>query len=99
MSEQVWSLCEFEECLDAWAQRESPTDELCNIITTWFLTLEGDPYQREAVLIKNDVPSWWSIHVPDSQDGRGHIVNCTYRIDERDSSVHCYDFTTYNLLR
>ena len=97
MSEQIWSLYKFEECLDTWAaaQRESPTDELCDIIKTWFLMLEGAPYPEEAVFIKNDGSIWLSIRVPNSQDGQGHIVNCTYRIDARDCSVHCCDFTTY----
>ena len=98
MSERTWSLYEFEEGRDAWVQKEGPADELYNIVTTWFPTLGDDPY-REALQMTNEVPSFWFVRVPNSQDEHGHIVTCTYWIDERYGSVRCYDFTTYNLPR
>ena len=90
-----WSPHEFEEYCDAWAAITNPADELHNIVVTWFSTLAENPYHREAELITNEkIPPFWFIRVPNSHDGHGDVVTCTYWINELDHSVRCCNFTS-----
>lgn len=40
-----WALEGFLDRLDAWAEFESPKDDLRLIVTAWILTRYDDPYQ------------------------------------------------------
>lgn len=91
-----WTLSRFEVRLDAWAELESPTDDLCDIVGVWSATREDDPYQG-VVKREEDIHSLWFGRVPNSHDGYGHVVICTYWIYESTRTVHCHNFSTLSL--
>jgi hypothetical protein len=91
-----WTLSRFQERLEAWAKLESPTDDLCNIVTHWLETRGDDPYQG-AVKREEGIHSLWFGRVPNSHDGYGHVVICTYWIYESTRNVHCHNFSTLSL--
>lgn len=90
-----WVLDQFLEQLDSWIERESPGGDLRLLVTAWVLTRDDDPYagvQREP-----EFDSLWFGPVPDSEDGAGHIVACSYWIDEEQRIVRCNGFSTLSL--
>lgn len=90
-----WRLENFPECFDAWAERESPTDDLRFIVMDWILTRGDDPYQ--GVRREEGFPNLWFGRIPNSHDGSGRVVVCIYRIEESSRTVRCDHFGTLSL--
>jgi hypothetical protein len=91
----AWSLEGFLDTLDAWAERESPTDDLRMVVTAWVLSRYDDPYQ--GVRRENGFPNLWYGPVPNSGDGAGRVVVCSYWIMESSRTVRCDSFATLSL--
>ena len=62
---------------------------------TWILTRDDDPYQ--AVRWETDFPNLWFGRIPNSHDGSGHVVTCSYWIEESSRIVRCDNFGTLSL--
>lgn len=79
------------EQLDAWIKREDPGDDLRLIVTAWVFARD-DPYlgMRREPAIEN----LWFGAIPDSDDGAGHVVTCSYWIFEQWRVVRCNSFAT-----
>lgn len=90
-----WTLENFIERFDAWAELESPTDDLRCIVMAWILTRDDDPYQ--GVRRETGFPNLWFGPIPDSHDGSGHVVTCSYWIEEARRTVRCDNFGTLSL--
>lgn len=88
----AWILHNFLEALDAWAEREGARDDLPILVTMWIMTRLDDPYQgvRRAEGFDN---LWFGV-VPDSADGSGAVVTCSYWIEESRRTVTCDSFAT-----
>ncbi len=91
----AWKLEDFLERLDAWAEHESPPDDLRPIVTAWIMTRFDDPYK--GVRRERGFPNLWFGHVPNSDDGSGTVVVCSYWINESASTVRCGNFGTLSL--
>jgi hypothetical protein len=91
-----WKLVGFLECLDAWAEREKPSDDLRVIVTAWIMTRYDDPYQ--GVRREHRYPNLWFGAVPKSGHGLGYLVMCACWIEETTRTVRCDSFTTLSLL-
>lgn len=91
-----WSLRRFEDYCDKWSKIATPTDELFEIVANWFVTRETDPYQGATKLEKSPLSLWFA-RIPNSHDGYGHVVACTYWIDEPHHTVHCHSFATLSM--
>jgi len=78
--DRPWELRGFLERLDAWADLESPPADLRLLVTAWIMTRYEDPYQ--GVRRESGFPNLWFGPVPQSDDGRGLIVACSYWIEE-----------------
>ncbi|HEU0089205.1 MAG TPA: hypothetical protein VFQ77_16420 [Pseudonocardiaceae bacterium] len=89
---EPWKLEKFSERLDSWIALCSPSSELRRIVRTWVLTRYDDPYQ--GMEQQSGFPNLWFGRVPNSGDGRGNAVACSYRIEESTRTVICNDFTT-----
>lgn len=87
-----WQLDDFLEQLDAWAARESPADDLMLIVTIWIMTRGDDPYR--GVSRASGFENLWFGPVPDSDDGVGRVVTCSYWIHEAGHRVRCNSFAT-----
>lgn len=87
-----WHLESFLEQLDAWAARESPGDDLRLIVTSWIMTRGDDPYR--GVSREKGFENLWFGPVPDSDDGAGRVVICSYWIYESGRRVRCNSFAT-----
>jgi len=61
-----WTLEGFLERLDAWAELESPKNDLLLIVTAWVMTRYDDPYQ--GIRRKNGFPNLWFGAIPNSGD-------------------------------
>jgi hypothetical protein len=85
----------FLERFDAWVELESPTDDLRCIVMAWILTRDDDPYQ--GVRRETGFPNLWFGPVPNSYDGSGHVVTCSYWIKESSRTVRCDNFGTLSL--
>jgi len=90
-----WQLAGFLERLDAWTQAESPEDDLRLLVTAWVMTRYDDPYRgvRREVGMDN---LWFGV-VPDSDDGAGHVVVCSYFVNERGRIVVCSGIASLTL--
>jgi hypothetical protein len=91
----AWHLEGFLEHLDAWTERESPPDDLLLIVTAWIMTRFDDPYK--GVRREHGFPNLWFGPVPNSEDGTGAVVVCSYWIEEASHTVWCNSFATLNL--
>lgn len=85
-----WQLEGFLETLDAWADREDVGVDLRFVVTEWILTRVDDPYQ--GVRREPGFPDFWSGVVPGSHDGDGHVVLCSYWVEESRRAVRCDNF-------
>lgn len=90
-----WVLDKFLERFDAWVEREAPTDDLRVIVMDWILTRDDDPYQ--GVRREEGIPNLWFGRIPNSHDGSGHVVVCSYWIKESSRTVCCDNFGTLSL--
>jgi len=85
----------FLERLDAWAEQETPPVDLRVLVTSWIMTRYDNPYQgaQRAEGFEN----LWFGAVPNTDDGLGHVVVCSYWIEETRHAVCCDSFATLNL--
>jgi hypothetical protein len=90
-----WSLAGFLDRLDAWAEQEKPPDDLVLLVTGWIMTRYDDPYR--GVRREPGFDDLWFGPVPNSEDGSGQVVACSYWIVERSRTVVCCSFATLNL--
>lgn len=88
----AWTLVGFLDRLDAWAERESPSQDLRNVVTEWILTRYDDPYQ--GMRREKGFPNLWFGTVPNTADGAGNVVVCSYWIEESRRVVRCDSFAT-----
>jgi hypothetical protein len=87
-----WALINFLERFDAWVELECPTEDLRCIVIDWILTRDEDPYQ--GVRREGGFPNLWFGQIPNSRDGCGHVVVCSYWIEESSRTVRCDNFGT-----
>jgi hypothetical protein len=87
-----WELINFLERFDAWVELERPTGDLRCIVMNWILTRNEDPYQ--GVRRERGFPNLWFGQVPNSRDDSGHVVVCSYWIEESSRTVRCDNFGT-----
>lgn len=90
-----WVLDLFIEQLDSWIERDSPGDDLRLIVTAWIMTRSDDPYA--GVRREPEFENLWFGAVPDSEDGAGRIVACSYWVDERLRVIRCNSIAILNL--
>jgi hypothetical protein len=88
----TWRLEGFGECLDEWAEREQPVVDLRAVVTAWVIARFDDPYQ--GVRREPGFETLWFGAVPNSGDGRGNAVACSYWIEETTRTVRCNSITT-----
>jgi hypothetical protein len=94
-ADPAWALEGFLERLDAWAEQEDPPADLRLLVTSWIMTRYDDPYQ--GVQRAEGFDNLWFGPVPETDDGQGHIVVCSYWIEENRRTVRCDSFATLNL--
>lgn len=87
-----WVLQEFIERFDAWVELESPKDDLRRLVLAWVMTRHENPYQ--GVKRESGFPNLWYGQIPNSGDGRGNVVTCSYWIEESSHTVSCDNFGT-----
>ncbi|MGH3648238.1 MAG: hypothetical protein ACRDTM_13820 [Micromonosporaceae bacterium] len=90
-----WQLENFLERLDSWVARDAPSDDLRLIVTAWILTRYDDPYQ--GVRRESAFPNLWFGVVPNTADGLGTVVVCSYWIEEARRTVSCDNFGRLSL--
>lgn len=72
-----------------------PSDDLRFIVLEWVITRYNDPYQ--GVKRESGFDNLWFGPIPNSQDGCGHVVTCSYWIQESTRTVRCDNFGTLSL--
>jgi hypothetical protein len=92
---KAWTLVGFLERLDAWADLESPEDDLRLLVTAWILTRYDNPYQ--GVRREPSFPNLWFGAVPNSYHGDGNVVACAYWVEESSRVVRCDSFASLRL--
>jgi hypothetical protein len=90
----MWKLEGFLECFDAWADRESPSDDLRVFVTAWIMSRFDDPYR--GVRREPGFDNLWFGVVPMSRNDSGAVVTCAYWIEESQHTVRCDSFATLN---
>jgi hypothetical protein len=91
----LWRLERFLSEFDAWVQRDGPSVDLRVLVSEWMLGRQDDPYRgvrREA-----SFENLWYGPIPDSDDGTGRVVVCSYWIVESEHVVRCNSFATLAL--
>jgi hypothetical protein len=90
--DQAWKPEGFVERFDAWVELEEPTDDIRLFVMAWIMSRFDDPYQDGRR--EQGFPNLWYAVVPGSDDGRGHVVVCSYWIEESTRTVRCDNFGT-----
>lgn len=90
-----WRLEGFLDRLDAWAEREAPSDDLRLVVTAWVMTRYDDPYK--GVRREKGFPNLWFGAVPNTDDHGSTVVACSYWIEESSRTVRCDSFATLGL--
>lgn len=85
--ETPWRIEQVDACLDRWHQIDNPSPDLQVIVADWLMTRIVDPY--EGATADADQPDLWFARVPDSGDGCGNVVTCSYRVDKANGTVTC----------
>ena len=91
----LWRLERFLSEFDAWTEREHPSDDLRVLVTEWMVGRQDDPYR--GVRREPGFENLWYGAVPDSNDGAGHVVVCSYWIFEAQRLLRCNSFATLGL--
>lgn len=91
----VWELERFAERFESWIVREDPSTDLRILVGTWIWTRAETPYR--GVQRAEGFDNLWFGAVPDTEDGLGHAVACTYWIEESRRAVRCDAFATLDL--
>lgn len=85
--EPPWRVEQVDACLDRWHQIDDPSPDLRVHVAAWLMTRGVDPY--EGATADADQSDLWFARVPDSGDGCGNVVTCSYRIDTVARTVTC----------
>jgi hypothetical protein len=91
----AWRLERFSENFESWIERESPSTDLRILVGTWIWTRTETPYQ--GVHRAGGFENLWFGAVPNTDDGLGHVVACSYWIEESRHAVRCDNFATLDL--
>ena len=91
----LWSLEGFLEQFDLWAEREQPGDDLRIIVIDWIITRRDDPYR--GVRREPGFENLWLGAIPDSDDGAGRVVVCSYWVFETEHRLRCNSYATLSL--
>lgn len=91
----LWRLEKFLPEFDSWTERENPGDDLRVLVTEWMVGRQDDPYR--VVRRQPPLENLWYGHVPDSDDGTGRVVVCSYWIFESRRLLRCNSFATLSL--
>lgn len=89
---ESWDLVDFLDRFDRWTEIEQPTEDLRYVVLEWIHSRATNPYQD--VQRANEFPNLWFGQVPNSHDGRGCVVVCSYWISESDRRVRCDQLST-----
>jgi hypothetical protein len=89
---QHWNLDLFEERLDLWIEQENPAEDLIIIVLDWILSRRNDPFA--GVSLVEGFDNYWFGAIPNSDDGSGNVVTCSYWIDWPTRTVRCDLFGT-----
>jgi hypothetical protein len=89
-----WRLERFADAIEAWIERESPSDEMRLRVVDWVWQRQDDPYRG---MRRDDLPNLWFGPIPGTQV-RGTVVTCSYWIYEANRTVLCSDICTLNQL-
>jgi hypothetical protein len=92
---KVWTLHNFEVCLDAWIELERPSDDLRLLVTSWVLTRFDDSYV--GVRREPGFDNLWFGAVPGSVHDEGRVAVCSYWVHELQRTVRCDSVATLNL--
>ncbi|MGH3932404.1 MAG: hypothetical protein ACRDTF_20790 [Pseudonocardiaceae bacterium] len=88
----LWELKKFIERFDAWAELESPSDDLRPRVLEWVMSRRENPYQ--GVDRVSGFPNLWFGQIPNSDDGHGNVVVCSYWVTVSTNTVTCDNFGT-----
>jgi hypothetical protein len=86
----AWKLEGFLDRFDAWADLEDMTPDQRVFVIYWFMSRSEDPYQ--GVRREPGFPNLWWGAIPNSGDGKGNVVMCSYWIEESTRTVRCDNF-------
>ena len=89
-SQPLWRLDRFLERLDAWIEQEKPPGDLLLIVLPWIMSRAENPYRG----VRREMEDYWFGEVPDTDDGSGRVVVCSYWVDESRRVVVCDMFAT-----
>lgn len=61
--------------------------QTCVLVADWLIwSLAADPYRGAK---RDPVSGLWFVAVPNSDDGGGNVITCSYRIDKPTRTVTC----------
>lgn len=92
MPDPTWNLERFFDRFDAWVALESPRDDLRPHVLEWVMGQREDPYRGVERVAGFD--NLWFGQIPDSDDGRGNVVVCSYWIMVQTHTLVCDNFGT-----
>lgn len=87
-----WTLVRFEEHFDHWVAAENPSDDLRVLVLDWIMTRHENPHG--GVRRETGFDNLWYGQIPESGDGRGNVVICSYFVWVATRTVTCNGIAT-----
>ena len=92
MSDNSWTLDRLPERLQWWESQFNPSTDLVILVLAWVMGLKDDPFPREVR--RTDFADQWFGAVPNSGDGQGNVVTCSYWVDHDTRTIRFDMFST-----
>lgn len=87
-----WKLEGFDDHFDDWVLREDPGADLRVLVLDWIMTRHENPYR--GVKRESGFDNLWWGQIPESEDGRGNVVICSYFVWVASSTMTCNGIAT-----
>jgi hypothetical protein len=94
-SADPWHLDRFDERLDWWIRDTNPPQDLVIIVLAWVVGLRRDPF-RGMHRVEGFADHYFG-RVPNSDNGAGVAVTCSFMADEETRTIRCDLFGTLTL--
>lgn len=86
-----WALDGFDDHFERWVSTGGPDADLRIIVLDWVMARHDDPFY--GMRQEEGFDNLWYGRIPDSGDGRGNVVVCSYFVEFSTRTLRCNGFT------
>jgi hypothetical protein len=90
-----WTLVDFVEWLERWANAENPDQDRRLIVAQWVMARHDDPYA--GVRREPDFGNLWYGRIPGTWGADGTVMTCSYFVYEQQRRIRCNHIASLSL--